>query len=117
MHTALNELLGLIENQPSAYLGTSRNTFSGLIGFISGYASGCKYAHHDPVSEPFPTEFNNFVKHAMNAKHGMGKYGAKDHWFDIIILEAQSEEQAFEMFYELWRKFGQQPAERTSATV
>lgn len=105
---ALVEILALIQKQPSAYLGTTANKYSALVGFMSGFSSGAKYASEDMATTSFPLEFDKFVKDQVNAKCKFLKYHEHDHWVDILLRESRNDEnEAFDQFYthlEAWKK-------------
>jgi len=57
--------------------------------------------------EVMPQGFNEFVKSTLNSRHPSPVYGADDHWSDVILKEAGSDEAAFTLFYELWEQCNQ----------
>jgi len=107
MNKRLLGIIQLTKSNPTAYLGRTGSYYSGLAGFIVGFAQGAKDALGDSETRTFPTEFNDFVKYVLNQSPGGIKYGPSDHWIDIIITEAGTQEKAFDLFFELFESFKQ----------
>jgi hypothetical protein len=49
--------------------------------------------------------FNDYVQSALNGRHAPPQYTDNDHWIDIILDEAGSDQAAFNLFHELWAAF------------
>ena len=104
----LPSILEITKTYPSAYLGHGEGDYyARLVGFISGYSQGARQSAGDSSLHALPAGFNDFVKTTLNGRHQPPRYGADDHWIDMIRKEAGSDDAAFKLFYEMWESFNQ----------
>src|SRR6266436_1011291 len=98
----LVNLLAVIEQAPAAYLSPTRHKYSALVGFIVGFSNGTRYALNDLSKVVVPEEFSQFVMAELNSRHGFERFATSDHFFEMIRSEKDSEDGAFQLFFELW---------------
>ncbi len=106
-HMSLPAIIEFTKTDPTAYLGRTGHSYASLVGFINGYVFGVRYTVGDLSRQVLPSGFNDYVRNTLNNRHASSKYGADDHWTEVILQEAGSDEAAFSLFYELWDSFNQ----------
>lgn len=89
-------LLYQIKEKPGAFLG--RKTLDGLSETLSGYILGI-YDCGCGDFRRFPNDFLCFVQKTYN------EYGCAYYWDSIIRMNCDSDEEAFDKFYELLECF------------
>jgi hypothetical protein len=104
---SLSSIIELTKANPTAYLGHTGHSYASLVGFITGYVFGVRYTVGDLSRQVVPAGFNDHVKNTLNSRHPSPRYGADDHWSDVILKEAGGDEAAFRLFYEMWESFMQ----------
>jgi hypothetical protein len=106
-----SSIIDFTRTHPYAYLGQPKgDCYARLVGFITGYAYGVREGAGDTSKTVMPEGFNDFVKGTLNSRHPSQPYGPEDHWSDVILREAGSDEAAFNLFYEMWEKCSQSRA-------
>lgn len=87
-------------------MGAAPNTFSGLVGFLAGYATACDELRDTTGQMDMPRDFPFYVTKTLNARHTDRPYGAGLHWTRVILMEVSGDDStALSLFYELWDKF------------
>jgi len=102
LHTADN-LLDAIHKRPAMFWGGGKYPFTELVSFLSGYRLGFETAVANTgvcPTELIPPGFNEFVARRLGVKLPTG---GKD-WAVLIEEKTCSQEEAFELFFELRRE-------------
>ena len=102
----LPSILEFAKTHPTDYLGHGGGDYyARLVGLIIGYGLGSWQRTGDSSLPALPPEFNDFVKTTLNGRHQSPRYGAEEHWIDVILEEAGGDDAAFRLFYEMWESF------------
>jgi hypothetical protein len=96
------ELLDTINRRPTFYL--HEKSLKALRAFLAGYEAGLSQHGRSDVTLSHLRPFNEWV-----AKHyGYAKAGPRS-WFTMILSKTESDEKAYDVFFELLDKFKQKP--------
>ena len=101
-------MLNAIRERPGLYLGHSNAKFSTFIGFILGYEAGFEAGEHSTHNGVVGSSslvdnagFHRFVTERCGRTFPDGGKG----WQTFIRENTQSEEEAFELFFDLLSKY------------
>lgn len=95
MPITFSSIIDFMKTCPYSYLGPSNgHYYARLVGFITGYVYAVRHTTGDMSREVMPQGFNDFVKSTLNSRYPSPIYGADDHWSDVILKEAGSDEAA-----------------------
>jgi len=91
----IEERVSEIRQRPGLYLG--HKSLVALRHYLNGYIDGINL-NNDGVLESFYPGFQEFIqdRYHITSTHG---------WAEIIIFYSQSDEKAFDRFYELLNEF------------
>src|SRR3954470_18012499 len=95
------DLLEEMRSKPALFLGTTSQPFTALVAFLSGYTLAVsRYPATQAQIDLVPPDFAKFVGLTL----GLPLSGTK-HWSDYIRQKAASEEEAFQMFFQIRTKY------------
>ena len=100
----MHEILVYIQKRPGMYCG-SLSPFSWLMGLVdgfdAGYATAVRSSYDSVPVKLVPEAFGYFVNERFPEK-------GRRAWSDIILDQVKSEQDAFDLFYELLSDFERQ---------
>ncbi|MFN7141014.1 MAG: hypothetical protein ACK4UN_16915 [Limisphaerales bacterium] len=97
------EQLESLRRKPGLYFGSSQLPFTSLVAFLVGFQCGYGVGQQGiniPPHDLVPDGFNKFVTERFG-----GTFPASKGWSQFIREHASSEQEAFELFFELREEY------------